>query len=220
MIHPHHPSLWSVAFAATLLACTLDGREGDDAADTAQSSGSDDAGPSSGAASDDGASDDDTAADAGSDGTGADLDALYDCVDPGLVEARPLSGPGFDPETGLVDPQDTYLVSTTQILPLPERNEEFLALVAGIGDQLETQPGLVAYALAIEPTCGFARTLSVWRDETSMLAFVGSGAHADAMTQTFDIGVTGRVTHFVATADQMPISWELAIASIATVEPL
>ncbi|MFO0632702.1 MAG: antibiotic biosynthesis monooxygenase [Nannocystaceae bacterium] len=201
-----------------MLACAPDEAAGDDATDAA--SGSEGAGPTSGGASESGASDGSSGASSGADATTADLDALYDCVDPGLVEARPLSGPGFDPATGLVDAQDSYVVSTTQILPIPEHNDRFLALVAAVGDQLESQPGLVAYALAVEPTCGFARTMSVWRDETSMLAFVGSGAHADAMTQTFEVGVTGRVTHFVATAEQMPISWELAIASIAEVEPL
>lgn len=218
MTHRSLPLLWSAAFAATMLACAPDEAAGDDAADAA--SGSEGAGPTSGGASESGASDGSSGASSGADATTADLDALYDCVDPGLVEARPLSGPGFDPATGLVDAQDSYVVSTTQILPIPEHNDRFLALVADVGDQLESQPGLVAYALAVEPTCGFARTMSVWRDETSMLAFVGSGAHADAMTQTFEVGVTGRVTHFVATAEQMPISWELAIASIAEVEPL
>lgn len=151
--------------------------------------------------------------------TGVDLDALYACQDPGLFEARPLSGPGYDPSTGLIDPQAEYLVSSTQILPIPEQQQRFLDLVADVGVQLENQPGFVAYGLAIEPTCGFARTISVWRDETSMLAFVGSGAHATAMAATAEVGVTGRVTSFTVAAADLPISWETAIERIAEVAP-
>ncbi len=210
-----HPCNHSLRFRASLcvllfaVACATD----DDRGGAADSTGSaTDGGSSSGSGG--------TTGGYGSAGTtGADLEALYACQDPGLFEARALAGPGLDPDAGLVEPQAEYIVSTTQILPIPDQQQRFLDLVADVGTQLDGQPGFVAYGLAIEPTCGFARTLSIWRDEASMLAFVGSGAHATAMAATAEVGVTGRVTSFTVTAAELPISWDTAIERIAGVPP-
>ncbi len=152
--------------------------------------------------------------------SGPKPDPAYDCVEPSLSVARPLSGPGYDPDVGLVDPQESYIVSTTQILPRPDKQADFLALAADSTAAADATPGVVAISLAIEPTCGFARTISVWRDIPSMLKFVASDAHAEAIARSFEVGATGRVMHFEVRADEMPITWEAAIARLADVPPL
>jgi quinol monooxygenase YgiN len=155
-------------------------------------------------------------------GGGIDIDALYACEDPNFVVFQPLSGPGIDPETGafLLPMQDTYVLHTTQILPKPEQLETFLELSQAVLEQLSETEGLVGIGLAQEPNCGFFRTMGVWEDEQSMIAFVGSGAHAQAMIQTSAVSVTGRTTVWTAAAAEMPLTWEMAIAEIADVEPL
>jgi quinol monooxygenase YgiN len=152
---------------------------------------------------------------------GIDVDALYDCVESDFQVIQPLMGPGIDPETGALLPpmQETYLLHTTQILVKPEKLEEFLGLNFPIFEQLQQTEGLLGFALASEPNCGFSRTMGVWESEAAMLAFVTSGAHLQAMSQTTEVSITGRTTSWTVSADEMPLTWEMAMAEIADVEP-
>ena len=96
-----------------------------------------------------------------------------------------FAGPGYDPQNGPLDPvQETYIVATTQILVKPEEQMNFLQLTSEVAEQLAGAEGFVGHTLAIEPNCGFYRTMSVWRSEADMYRFVATGAHAKAMGQT------------------------------------
>lgn len=152
---------------------------------------------------------------------GIDVDALYDCVESDFQVLQPLMGPGIDPMTGTLLPpmQETYLLHTTQIMVKPEKLEEFLALNVPIFEQLQATEGLLGFSLATEPNCGFSRTMGVWTSEQAMLAFVTSGAHLQAMAQTTEVSLTGRTTSWTVSADEMPLTWEMAFAAIADVEP-
>lgn len=152
-------------------------------------------------------------------GTPIDIEELYECEDT-LIEALPLSGPGYDPDQGLIEPQETYFASTTQILVKPEAMEEFLGHVAAIQTQLETTEGFVAMSVAIEPNCGFNRTLAVWRSEVDMYRFVGTGAHAEAMARTSALATTGKTTFWQINGDEMPVTWDAAKAVLDETDPL
>lgn len=169
---------------------------------------------------DDGASESSGAADeSSSSGGSSDIDALYACEDM-IMDARPLAGPGYDPAMGLMEPlQDSYVVSTTQILPRPDQQSQFYELVGQVQMDLEQRDGMVAYALGFEPNCGFARTITVWRDAAAMVAFASGDVHANAASQSLDVGVTGRVTHFAVSADEMPVTWEVAAAQLDEIAP-
>lgn len=227
-------ALFSLASIVALAGCT----GGDDEPEAADDTGgttmtpADDDGSTGGDPDDTGGDPDDTG-DTGDSGGGAsstggsggpDLAELYACEEPDLAIVQPLVGPGFDPETGaLLEPvADEYVVSTTQILPKAdsESQQAFFELSDGVIAQLMQSQGFLGFSLAAEPTCGFARTLTVWESEEAMYAFVSTGAHAEAMGQTFAVGVTGRVTSWTAPAEDVPPSWEDAIAKIAEVEPI
>ena len=199
-------ALLSLAPLVVLAGCPADDEDPD---------ASDDTGAGTGTPADDSGSD-------GSDG-GPDLAALYACEDPDLAIAQPFGGPGFDPMTGaLLEPiAGEYVVSTTQLLPKPDgaSQQAFFELTNAVAGQLMETPGFLGMSLALEPSCGFARTLTVWESEEAMFAFVGTGAHVEAMGQTFEVGVTGRVTSWTAPADAMPPAWDAAIAKIAEVDP-
>ncbi len=161
-----------------------------------------------------------TADETGETGEPLDVDALYACEEPELVIGAPFAGPGYDPMVGLTGtPQSTYVAHTTQVMVRPGAEADFEAAVGQILGQLATTEGLVGFSLAIEPGCGFARTLGVWESEQAMYAFVGTGAHAVAMSQTPILTLTGRTTHWEIEAAEIPLAWDLALARIDGVPP-
>jgi len=215
-----------ITFASALTLALASGCPSDDdddeAADDAADDGTedaddDDADDDAASTDDDAGTTDDGAADSS---TGLDLDALYDCEDPMITEARPLVGPGYDPAMGgLVDPQETYIVSATQILVRPEKQQEFFEVASAVSAELDQTDGMVAYALAIEPTCGFSRTISVYRSQEAMIGFVASEAHSIAIQQSGELGITGKVTHWEMSADEFPPTWETAREHLAEIAP-
>ena len=151
----------------------------------------------------------------------AEILELYDCVEPNLA-ASPLMGPGYNPEMGLLDPvADSYVAHTTQIYVREDDPSaaEFDEHVNTIVEELMQSEGLIAYSLGGDPTCGFARTLGVWRDEESMLAFAFSDAHVAAMVVASSLALTDRVTHWDITADDLPDLWTQALEQIEGIQP-
>jgi hypothetical protein len=198
-----------------LAACAADDDDPDAADDTGEATDAD---------TDDGAADETGGGDGSGGSGGPDVAELYACEDPDFTVVQPMFGPGFDPETGeMVEPlADEYVVSTTQILlkPDPAAQETFFELNNAVVAQLMQTPGFLGVSFASEPNCGFARTLGVWESEEAMYGFVTTGAHLEAMGQTFEVAVTGRTTSFTLPAAQMPPSWDVALEQIADVAPI
>lgn len=147
--------------------------------------------------------------------------ALYDCPEDTFEQNRPLVGPGIAPGQGLLgERQASYVVHTTQIYARPEKAQAFMEVVGSVIAQLEETPGLVGYALGTDPACGVARTLGVWASEEAMYRFATSGAHLEAMGQFTDLALTGRVTHWNATPEEVEaLTFDVARQRIATVDP-
>lgn len=165
----------------------------------------------------------------GSDGTGtgggggeaADpYEHLYACDDAAFAEAKPLSGPGYDPVSGFIGtPKATYVVSATQIFVKPEQEDAFFQQAGKVIAQLGETPGFVAFALGGDTTCGDSRTISVWESEDALYEFVGSGAHVTAMQMAPDLGLTGRTTHWDATSEEIgALTWDKAREKLAEIE--
>ncbi|EDM73951.1 hypothetical protein PPSIR1_13675 [Plesiocystis pacifica SIR-1] len=152
---------------------------------------------------------------------------LFACEDPEFTVLRPLVGPGYNPEQGFTgEALDGYVVHSTQILVPPDRLEAFGAVAASVTETLDgydASSGLIAYAIATEPNCGFQRTLGIWASTESMYAFVMSEAHVAAMSMTKELSVTGKVTHWEASAEALsgaePVSWAEAMAKLDAVDP-
>lgn len=145
---------------------------------------------------------------------------LFDCEETDFEDDFPLGGPGFDPETGIIgEPQETYLVATTQIYRKPEKAGEFMAAAGPVLSTLNESEGMVAFGIGSSAACGCARTLSVWKSEEAMLSFVASDAHAAAMLQVNDLAYTGRTTHWEVTAEElMELDWDVARAKVEDIE--
>lgn len=112
-----------------------------------------------------------------------------------------LSGKGVDPGTGALK-AGHYVISSTylKLATSPAGQKAFREVMEGIASSIDTQPGLEASLLTTSAECLSARTLSVWKDEASMYAFVGSPAHVRAMTRAQEMSRGGGgVTHWAGT---------------------
>jgi heme-degrading monooxygenase HmoA len=155
-------------------------------------------------------------------GAGPDVQALYDCDETDFAPFVPLAGPGFDADQGgLLPPtQDSYVVHSTHLIVKEGGMAQVNALTGQIIGQLMETPGFVAYALAGSDACSNVRTLGIWESEEAMYGMVGSGAHAEAMAQTTEVSITGKVTHWTANADEVnALDWPEAKARIADATP-
>ena len=132
----------------------------------------------------------------------------------------PLAGPGVDPETGELraPPEGGYHMSTTYLQIKPDAQELFFELVGPIGQQLATQPGLVAVQLTSSVECGSARTLGVWESEEAMFEFSLGDAHQAAVGRIDEVsrGASAFATWTAASLDET--TWAEAAGRLAEVE--
>lgn len=140
------------------------------------------------------------------------LEADFSGKDPG-----DWAGPGVDPATGAPrDPgEGGYVVATTRLNLSTDGAELFSKHVGAILGEIQKQPGFVAYQVGLSSKCNVARTLSVWKDEESLYAFVTGPAHKAAMNDTSKMSRGySNTTHFkVSQASE--ISWSAAARAIA-----
>jgi heme-degrading monooxygenase HmoA len=152
----------------------------------------------------------DTAAPVGHELTGGEV---FTCSD-GDLTAQPFSGPGYDAEAGaiLAPVQETYLASSTLIAVKADEAsmKSFLQITAPMIGQLPEQDGLVGFTVGLSSKCRYGRTITVWKTEEAMMAFVGSDAHLAAMAQGPSVSEGGVVTSWEATAAEVPVTWEVA----------
>lgn len=115
------------------------------------------------------------------------VDAFPQCkkgtLEGDMTVDAPLNGPGVDPATGTLAP-GSYFVAATYLAMEPGEVQRAQMLGGKVVESLATTEGLVAFSLAGSQSCVSLRTLTVWRSEEDMLAFVISPAHATAMSQT------------------------------------
>jgi hypothetical protein len=146
------------------------------------------------------------------------------CVETKRDVVRPLSGPGFDAGGNLLgEPQQRYIAHTTEIALQDGKTGRFFELLGPVLAQLDAitlEDGLIGYGLARDPTCDYYRTIGLWTSEEAMYAFAGSGAHVTAMLEVEDIGQSGKVAHWDATPEDMPLTWERAVAELERVDDI
>ena len=126
-------------------------------------------------------------------------------------------GPGVDSSTGLPSVPEGAIITTTYLqLRVDEAGQRrFGELVGPVIGQLMATPGMIAVSLTNSRECGVARTLTVWQDEESMLAFVASDAHTAAMVGTAEVSRGGSITtHWIASGPD-DASWARAAERLA-----
>jgi len=105
-----------------------------------------------------------------------------------------------------MQPGSEYLVMASH-LPLRRitSTARFFRAVSAIRKQLAAADGLVGYTLRAKPLARDYWTLSVWRDETALHAFMRTSPHVGVMTSLNPLmGPTKFIRWTIATADGHP----------------
>lgn len=135
-----------------------------------------------------------------------------------LKDVSPLHGTGVDPSTHLLMPlPSTAVMSTTYLALRPEMTaqQRFGDVLAPILPMLGSQPGLLGVKFARSASCGSARTLSVWKDDMTMFAFVATSAHTNAAQSVGDISRGGSAVTSWPTTKTEDATWEVGVAHLA-----
>lgn len=182
----------SLLVRCALLLCALSGC-GDDA--DGASSGSDDA--------------------AGSSTSDGDVDPadLAACPETDL-NATPFMGAAFDANGELLEPLPVpHIVATTvgwaKLDPADEQavNEASNRVIT---EQFVTADGVLGGTFALSEACGSARTMTIWRDEDALRAFVFSGVHVEVMGTHLVHTRAWETTHWTESTDAGAPTWERA----------
>ena len=133
----------------------------------------------------------------------------------GCVFSTPFRTVGNPPTSSDAAPETVVVAVTHAVLgDDSEANDTFWRYVWIVQDTLPTRPGLVGYGLRREILGGQAWTVTVWADEQSLKDFVSSDAHRGAMRSGMSALKEARFARFEAPRDQVPISWERALAEL------
>lgn len=134
----------------------------------------------------------------------------------GCAVGRPMRGPGPGGVTG------DLVVVVTHVRIDDEARDAFFDYVLGLEKTLRDgdYPGFVGLSLRVELLGDEAWTLSAWRSEAEMMAFVHSEAHLDAMTDGLMTVDDSRFARFTVPAETYPIAWRTALAELEKQPPL
>jgi heme-degrading monooxygenase HmoA len=80
---------------------------------------------------------------------------------------------------------------------------------------LADRPGLVGYSIRLEPLGTRVWTMTVWRDEASLMAFVQSATHARAVRDGLPTMADGRFAQVRVTRAEAPLAWPDAVERLA-----
>lgn len=94
--------------------------------------------------------------------------------------------------------------------------KRFWAHVEQVEDALADQPGLIGFSKRAALGGDDAWTMTVWRDEASLRAFVRSDTHQAAIRNAMP-GLHGaRFARFEIDQQQVPLSWDVALDFLET----
>lgn len=140
-----------------------------------------------------------------------------DALEPDIMYAAPLAGPGVAEDGTIAAPAagKRYAISSTYLRQKRDEpsQKRFQTLMAPMAMQLSSQPGLVALQLSFSEKCLSARTLTVWQDEAAMVGFVMSDSHQAAIAAIGDVSRGGSIAlHWLGS--EQDATWDKATAKL------
>lgn len=130
----------------------------------------------------------------------------------GCEIATPLEGPRYDEESGVQPPTPDghVIVALTKATTGDRGSKNFDAETDRVIASLKTQDGLIAWSVRKELLGDDAWTMTVWRDEAALDAFLDGAVHTRAVERAYDELEASRFARFRMNADQLPLDWERA----------
>ena len=109
---------------------------------------------------------------------------------------------------------DTVLVALThaEIAEGTSTASAFWSNVSAVADSLEGRPGLLGYRLRRELFGRNSWTMTVWTDEASLEAFIGSDIHQTAIREGWPALDRARFARVTVPLSEIPLSWDRAKA--------
>lgn len=147
--------------------------------------------------------------------------ALTSCTEDDVANPTffgPLAGEDGQLKT---KPEGSFFVVSTHMKLWQDSNEAmgiFQQVMAGIQQAFPKSEGLLAASLIYSQKCGYARTVSIWKDYESMSKFVVAEAHAKAMASAPKIASHFRTTHWEEQTNNWPVTWDTAKKKLLDVE--
>ena len=132
----------------------------------------------------------------------------------GCAIATPFEGPGFDREKGVtLEGPDRVVVAITKAVLQGDSSERsgFWTNVRRVEASLESRQGLIGYSLRRQLFGSTAWTMTVWIDEASLDAFVGSSVHQTAIEQSLPALSQTGFARFEMERDDIPLPWDRAV---------
>jgi len=118
-------------------------------------------------------------------------------IEPDQAFQGPPAGPLVDADGKIMG--DTGLIVATTYLRLKEGSDQRFGelvdpVIQDLTERMQTGQGLLALTTSVSDTCGVDRTMTVWKDEASMMSFVMAAPHLAAIQGTSDVSRGGSVT--------------------------
>lgn len=114
-------------------------------------------------------------------------------------------------------PETTVIVALTEtkLLSQLDAHTIFWSRSRDVVRSLADRPGLVGYSIRLEPLGTRVWTMTVWRDEASLMAFVQSATHARAVRDGLPTLADGRFAQVRVTRAETPLAWPDAVERLA-----
>ncbi|MEO0601823.1 MAG: antibiotic biosynthesis monooxygenase [Myxococcota bacterium] len=131
------------------------------------------------------------------------------------VASGPFSGPGFQDGALVNEADGPYFAVATRAIIASGQRSAFNEHVGRIRDQLEETEGCIGYELRGRVPGREVWTLTVWESEDAMLAFMTSGAHAEAMRTATELVAEFDSAAFEVEEDDLPVAWDRVEEALA-----
>ncbi len=137
----------------------------------------------------------------------------------GCVLATPFEGPGYSKGAGPASDLEGPLIASvtyTLIRDTGNNRDIFFDYVEKLESALAEQPGLVGFSRRADFLGNEAWTLSVWRDQESLLAFVNGPGHRRAVKEAWNTFENAKFARLEIHPDELPLQWDRALAALET----
>ncbi|MFN5946808.1 MAG: antibiotic biosynthesis monooxygenase family protein [Phycisphaerae bacterium] len=136
--------------------------------------------------------------------------------------AAPFKGPGYTPGKGVTLPgaTDTVWIGLTNAQLDGSNRAVFDDYTNRVIRDLPSREGHIGHSVRTRVFGNEVWTMTIWRDEAALNAFVRAPVHREAMREGISAVKSARFARFAWPASQVPPSWTEAKRRLSEVEPV